>query len=442
VFLTGVGNEVSVKIIDKYTNENWDTIIVNYDSEVSLIITSPLNNTDTNQEIINVSGTTDAEDGAELFIFNDGIFQTQTIINAGSWSGTVLLTGIGNYVSVKVIDKYTNENWDTITLNYVDSVEVKILFPENNIDTTNSNIVLAGTSSNVTDGTIIFININGVLAATTNVSSNSWNSNVVLSDSVNVISVRIVDDFTNEDWDTIIINYHYHNFEVNPLNEIRSETSGNKVYFSKKVFNSGNNYDSFGLEVGNQKLWNCYYLVDNDSDGVYDLGENELITSIYNLKNNDTFFLFLVIEIPDNSVAYETAVISETYVCLADNNYVNGTDTVTVLSPNLILTKNESSFYGYQPEDTVELNVNIYNSGNGTAYEVIYYDTLSVDFSFINTSFEIDTGFGFQNLTSINDSDELEIISSNVLKCNFLKNSFSGLEPASGFKLKYIIKIK
>ena len=210
VTLTGIADSVWVKL-NGFSGFAYDTIIVNFISDITLKITYP--DTiwhDTMVKLISVKGTSASLNGTPVNIYCNGILNSIATVNSNLWAGTAYITGFGDSL-VAYSSWMSNTFYDTVTVNYFDTPTIEIIYPINNHDTSTASITIRGTSNNTQLSNALQIFRNGVLQVNTLMSSynGNWNGAGVnllgLGDS---ISVYITDRFGRIAYDTITVNYN------------------------------------------------------------------------------------------------------------------------------------------------------------------------------------------------------------------------------------------
>nr|HPN32714.1 hypothetical protein [bacterium] len=213
--LTGCGDSLSAYLTDKFGRTASETITVNYYDAPALNISNPaVNGTDTNNQIITISGTTENTGfGDTLKIYCGGVLQYQSALSSlnGIWSGTVSLTGYASEVGVYVTDRFNRSAFDTRIVDYFGAPSIKISYPLNNADTMIQNVIVFGTAKNSDSGDSIRIYINqNVLNYTGTISgfNADWSGTAVLTGYGDIVSVYLTDRFGRETADTITVNYY------------------------------------------------------------------------------------------------------------------------------------------------------------------------------------------------------------------------------------------
>jgi len=205
--LAGTGENIAVKTVDAYTNIAWDTITVDYDTGVYIEITSPSHDHDTTVREITVKGTSDAVDGSYIYLYVNNSISSQLTVSSFQWSGTAALTGSGDSISVKVTDSNTNEDWDTITVNYDGAIDITITFPDDNIDTRAAEIAIAGSTLNGNDGDSVAIYVNSILNSQFQIANSQFSGTAALTGIGDSISAKLTNQYGYTSQDTITVNY-------------------------------------------------------------------------------------------------------------------------------------------------------------------------------------------------------------------------------------------
>ncbi|HPQ18064.1 MAG TPA: T9SS type A sorting domain-containing protein [bacterium] len=205
-------------VLDKFGRYASDTIWIYYYPTPKIEITRPIDNYDTLNRNITISGTVEnVRNGDSIGIYVNIEYQdsvvatiTDTItICSGVWSGTVSLTGFGDSVMVKLVDQWGREAYDTITINYFDTPTLGITLPSTAIyyETNVRNITVGGTLSDFDYGDSIIINHNGIWDTKIISIRTSFDSVITLGEETNVIVVKGRDQWGREANDTITIKY-------------------------------------------------------------------------------------------------------------------------------------------------------------------------------------------------------------------------------------------
>ena len=213
---------ITAVVRDYWSRLGYDTIYINYFSQPKIIITNPVNNYDTHNKIVLLSGTAEeCSAGDSVFLFVNNIFQDTFKINSatnryGLWSCSVSLTGANDSVAVRLLDKFSRTAQDTITINYYDTPRIYITNPLKSIgDTITKHLVISGTIFKTIKGGIIKLYINGILNSDTTfdysispVDSSVWTCTAVLVDFANTITAVYTDWLGYSTSDSFNLNFY------------------------------------------------------------------------------------------------------------------------------------------------------------------------------------------------------------------------------------------
>jgi len=213
--LTDFADSITVKLIDRFGRESLNTIAVNYFGTPSVKITNIMNDYDTNVSFITLSGTTKESDiGDSIEIFVNNIRQSIYELSAydGNWSGSALLTNVGDSVMIKYLDQFGRTSYDTITINYYKAIDLSITYPVQSgtsCDTLLEFITIKGATKESGFGDTIGIYVSGVLQSVTVISSTSgsFSGTAKLSNQSDSVSAILYDRFNRTDSAAINVNY-------------------------------------------------------------------------------------------------------------------------------------------------------------------------------------------------------------------------------------------
>jgi len=211
VSLNNQANTVFAVLKNYFGEYDTDYIKALYLSDLSVAITSPDNNIDTNLEDLIISGTSyNSQPNDTVTLFVNAIENSRTFINSlnGNWSGTVKLNSQNDKICVKILDKFGRHSYDTITINKFGNISVNIQYPFLNYDTFYNFISVSGTSYNTLKGDTLYVYVNGINHDSVVLGLNGdWSCSVSLSGINDTISVRIFSKFglSPETW--VIVNY-------------------------------------------------------------------------------------------------------------------------------------------------------------------------------------------------------------------------------------------
>ncbi|HOK41731.1 MAG TPA: FlgD immunoglobulin-like domain containing protein [bacterium] len=331
---------------------------------VYVYITSITDNYDTYNQQITINGTAaNVQNGDSVFIYlNTNLQCTNIIYNDTLWTGTAFLNGFGDSLIIKIVRNAGNIGYETITVNFYDTPNIKIVSPENNYSTNVMQITINGTaySLNKNDSLIIYNDFDTQYIFTFTSYNQNWSGTTILNEIYDTIIVKAIDRFSRTAYDTIIINYD----TIPPskpinLSAIAILTGINTGVYLKWTGNSES--DSYG--------YNIYR--DTDLDNVYEKINNSIIL-------NTTTFL------DTNVIQGETYIYKISCLDLLVNE---SSLSDSASAPNLIVLINTSVDSKLLPGDTFFVNINFYNNGFSFATNPIIYYNLGNEFLFDTNTF-------------------------------------------------------
>ena len=145
--------------LNGFSGNAYDTITMNYFDTPYIEIKYPDElSHDTNVQIITISGTTlNTDIGDSVILYVNGYATEHSISGLssvdGTWSGTVMLSGLGDSVTVKLSDQFGRTAYDTILVNYFEPPQIEITYPDYVTHDTNVQIItIRGTTLNSRNG--------------------------------------------------------------------------------------------------------------------------------------------------------------------------------------------------------------------------------------------------------------------------------------------------
>ncbi|HON57204.1 MAG TPA: hypothetical protein PLJ38_09305, partial [bacterium] len=313
---TYTANTVVVKLIDQFGRTAYDTININfYLPQIDII--NPAQDTYTYNPTRNITITYNyAQIGDTIALYNnDALFQ-QIIVtnNSGQLTSTNFILNSGNNIIKAAITS-------KITLGTrIDSViielrlpEICITFPDDDIDTSSANILIAGTTlnSNVGDTIKIYVNsltaeqktvnllqINGDWQTTINIDTNHGIINSIIAEiktiygftDTDIIYVRKIDK------PSII-------FQTIPNNNV-VDTTSNQILISAEVQNNIGGNTVYIYNSNNQLIYE-YFVNINETNFQYNL-----VIDTSNFSNTDVTFCSYTIVIVNHIGDVVTNIVS------------------------------------------------------------------------------------------------------------------------------------
>jgi len=207
---------VVAKLANSFNNNLYnDTIQLHYLSEtLSLEITYPVDNHDTNTNIIIIGGTTcqTVANVDTVYIYVNNVLNSKYTISADSdnWNGTVYVSSYGDSVSTKLVNQFGQVVQDTITVNcFANNPEIVITSMIDNNDTNVDSGTIFGTSnySIAGDTLLIFVNsnINDTIILTEN--NENWSGTFQLNGIGDSVWVKLYNRYDSKVYDTITFSY-------------------------------------------------------------------------------------------------------------------------------------------------------------------------------------------------------------------------------------------
>ncbi|HPN32257.1 MAG TPA: hypothetical protein PKY81_15000, partial [bacterium] len=283
VKLTGLGDNISVKLTDNFNRNFFDTITINYIKLVDVEISYPSDNICTNVQSIKINGITyNSFEGDTLILYLNNTQISSSIIQEknGSYEfNGINLSNGNNFITVQLSSKFDGlTDYDTILVKYNDSVNVKFTYPIANTvsqyDTNSTALLLNGVSSANNGNTVnIYINNNPIPSGTALVSDNQWQTMINLnytlfSKSKNILTAKITDEFTNVSFDSITVFCDLDNppaVDSSSISKVIDSISENPV-IAFRWLKPDMSLEQFGDDL---KQYHIYRLAENEILPVY-----------------------------------------------------------------------------------------------------------------------------------------------------------------------------
>ncbi|HPP88309.1 MAG TPA: hypothetical protein PLM75_10670, partial [bacterium] len=302
-YISGISDSLVAILYSQWGGVACDTIPVNFFDTISVIITSPLNNSETIAQNIIVEGVTfgvNGPDKVEIFMNNDLLNRKDVYYiyeKNETWSVNAALTGNDTLI-VKLTDQFGRIAWDTISVRYIPPPDIDITAPPNNSDTIINIINISGTTQNTFAGDSIEIYVNGNLTGIKSLTSDNGNfsDTALLTNFSNLITAKVIDKYGRTNYDTIVINYYdtpFLYFTI-PSQNYRYDTTASSIIIggtvtpiltndSVYIYLNGDTYSSTSLS---SNFWSDTFNIINDVDTLV-----VKITDIYNRSGYDTIII-------------------------------------------------------------------------------------------------------------------------------------------------------
>ncbi|MBP7652513.1 lamin tail domain-containing protein [Candidatus Dependentiae bacterium] len=375
-------NYIISKLTNKFGDELYDTVVINYFSLPDIQITYPADDfIDTLIQIIEIRGTTSGSgiyDTVTLYVNNVANTEIVLTVRNGNFSGTVFLVNQADSLYAVLTDKFGRMDTDVITVRYLPDISVSITYPENHYDTFNRTIIIKGTTLGMTENDTLWIYVNGAFQDSITIYQNSgnWQGTACLTGICDTVSavLYLKSGLTCSDY--IIAGYYGYPdiFILYPaLSNQFYDTTSKIVEISGTVSNMKTS-DSINIYI-NDVLFDSIALTNNAWNCTVPLNiENETITikikDVFDRIDYDTIFLTPGI-IVSGIVELEGKInFSEAAVNILNDTefYSSFTDTdgrfyIRILYPdtfNIVITK--SLYLPYEFQIRIDSSVSISDS--------------------------------------------------------------------------------
>ncbi|MEK8022914.1 MAG: hypothetical protein AAB229_03815, partial [Candidatus Hydrogenedentota bacterium] len=173
-------------------------------------IATPLDNYDTNRNLITLTGTSGFTNaGDSVTVYRNGIAQSTGIVaGGGGWSCTALLSAKGDSIEARLTRLGTFMDSNKIRINFYDTPVADLLTPANDHDTNVRIVTLTGTTTLSTVGDSVAVYRNGIFQSTTAVSAGgTWSCTTSFAGRGDSVVALIVNRFNDQSRDTHRINW-------------------------------------------------------------------------------------------------------------------------------------------------------------------------------------------------------------------------------------------
>jgi hypothetical protein len=242
------------------------SVLVEFNDSVYLAIDTPVASGgmyDTSVTFLTIYGhTSDAEDGDSVGLYVDSVLQETITVSSGSWSGSITITGIGNNVVAYITDRFSNESYDTITVNYLNVDYIAPLTADTELTIDAGGIV--GTDSTYT---IALNNLDTVTVSLTNaVGGDTWTARFDPAETYGFITVKSIPSAIMNGSDTSRIRFFNFGWGASFQMDVYDSALNLKQdsYFSNDSPVLTFDYKDRGVKI-NPGLLRFYYLNTGDS---------------------------------------------------------------------------------------------------------------------------------------------------------------------------------
>lgn len=185
---------------------------------------------------------------------------------------------------------------------------------------------------------------------------------------------------------------------LTPTGSLKYSSDSMFVYFPHTVTNTGNGTDSYNLTSADSASWTPTILFDANGNGVWDSGENTVVSSISNLAADGTYKVIIRLFVP-NGV---TSGLLDTNRTTATSTFDNSIDpiasawvrdSIRTRVTEVALTKTNNNGTP-TPGQTITYTINYTNNGTGTAQGSTLSDTLDNNVTYVASSATVVSGGG------------------------------------------------
>jgi uncharacterized repeat protein (TIGR01451 family) len=188
---------------------------------------------------------------------------------------------------------------------------------------------------------------------------------------------------------------------LTPTGSLQYSSDSMYIYFPHTVTNTGNGEDDFTLAAADSASWTVTRLLDANGNGVWDSGENTVVSTINNLAADSSYKVIIRIFVPENAASglldtIRTTVTSQ-FVDPGPNALPTASawvrDSIRTRVTNISLSKTNDNA-APAPGDTIEYTINYNNTGTGTGEGATLYDTLDANVTYLPGTINVVNGGG------------------------------------------------
>lgn len=193
---------------------------------------------------------------------------------------------------------------------------------------------------------------------------------------------------------------------LTPTGTLQYSSDSMYVYFPHTVTNTGNGTDSYTITSADSASWSPTILFDANGNGVWDTGENTVVTNISNLAADAEYKVIVRLFVPYGTASGKLDTIRTAVTSAFDNSidpiasaWVR--DSIRTRTADVAVTKTNDNATP-SPGQVILYTINYSNTGTGTAQNATLTDTLDENVTY-NNDLLINSGGGVANfLTSPN----------------------------------------
>ncbi len=185
---------------------------------------------------------------------------------------------------------------------------------------------------------------------------------------------------------------------LSPTGTLQYSSDSMYVYYPHVVTNTGNGTDSYTITGTDSAGWSPNILFDANGNGIWDSGENTMISTITNLAADASYKVIVRIFVPNGTVSS----FLDTIRTQLTSGFNNGTDPIaTTWVRDSVKTKvaevavnKTNGNTTPKPGDVITYTISYANNGTGSAQNSTLTDTLDLHVSYVASSATINSGGG------------------------------------------------
>ena len=185
---------------------------------------------------------------------------------------------------------------------------------------------------------------------------------------------------------------------LTPTGSLKYSSDSMYVYFPHTVTNTGNGTDSYNLTSADSASWSPTILFDANGNGVWDNGENTVVSTINNLAADGTYKVIIRLFVPNGVTSGKLDTNRTVATSTFDNSidpiasaWVRDSIRTRVTEVSMTKTNNNATPI---PGQTITYTINYTNNGTGTAQGATLSDTLDANVTYVAASATVVLGGG------------------------------------------------
>jgi len=167
--------------------------------------------------------------------------------------------------------------------------------------------------------------------------------------------------------------------------------AGETVCYPHTVINLGNGTDNFEITASSTQGWTVTLYEDINNNGAYDAGidvlldddDSDTTPDTGNLAADDSLRIIVCIQVPGAAPDATVDVTTVTATSDFDGTNESATNTATVATPSIAVTKSVSPPGNQAPGTTLTYTIVVTNTGTGTASNVLLTDPIPANTTYV-----------------------------------------------------------